>query len=73
MLEGVFVFLYIKVLSGHVGWVRSIAVDPTNEWFATGSADRTIKVIKLSYLTEYLPMVATHMKIMKNQRHVLSE
>ncbi len=25
-------------------WVRSIAFDPGNEWFATGSADRTIKI-----------------------------
>jgi WD40 repeat protein len=33
------------VISGHLGWVRSIAFDPTNEWFATGSVDRTIKVI----------------------------
>eukprot|EP00596_Hydrurales_sp_CCMP1899_P003853 CAMPEP_0119045608 /NCGR_PEP_ID=MMETSP1177-20130426/41229_1 /TAXON_ID=2985 /ORGANISM="Ochromonas sp, Strain CCMP1899" /LENGTH=455 /DNA_ID=CAMNT_0007017663 /DNA_START=119 /DNA_END=1483 /DNA_ORIENTATION=- len=32
------------VLSGHLGWVRAIAFDPTNEWFATGSADRTIKI-----------------------------
>jgi WD40 repeat protein len=24
--------------------VRSVAVDPSNTWFATGSADRTIKV-----------------------------
>lgn len=24
--------------------VCSLAVDPSNEWFATGSADRTIKV-----------------------------
>ena len=31
------------VLSGHLGWVRSIAFDPSNEWFVTGSADRTIK------------------------------
>jgi pleiotropic regulator 1 len=33
-----------RVISGHLGWVRSIAFDPTNEWFVTGSADRTIKV-----------------------------
>ena len=33
-----------SVISGHFGWVRSIAFDPTNEWFATGSADRTIKI-----------------------------
>lgn len=34
----------MKVISGHVGWVRCIAVDPSNEWFATGSNDRTIKI-----------------------------
>ena len=33
-----------RVISGHLGWVRCVAVDPSNEWFATGSADRTIKV-----------------------------
>lgn len=32
------------VLSSHLGWVRSIAFDPTNDMFATGSADRTIKI-----------------------------
>ena len=34
-----------RVISGHIGWVRCVAVDPTNEWFCTGSADRVIKVI----------------------------
>ncbi|KAI3678777.1 hypothetical protein L6452_38080 [Arctium lappa] len=34
-----------RVISGHLGWVRSIAFDPSNQWFCTGSADRTIKVI----------------------------
>lgn len=34
----------MRVISGHLGWVRSVAVEPGNEWFATGSADRTIKV-----------------------------
>ncbi|GAB2295228.1 hypothetical protein Dimus_029403 [Dionaea muscipula] len=33
-----------RVISGHLGWVRSIAFDPSNIWFATGSADRTIKI-----------------------------
>ncbi|KAK9809212.1 hypothetical protein WJX72_011496 [[Myrmecia] bisecta] len=33
-----------RVISGHLGWVRSVAVDPSNEWFVTGSADRTIKI-----------------------------
>lgn len=26
-----------RVIAGHLGWVRSVAVDPTNEWFCTGS------------------------------------
>ena len=29
-------------------WVRSVAVEPGNEWFATGSADRTIKIWDLA-------------------------
>ena len=34
-----------RVVAGHLGWVRSLAVDPvSNEWFASGSADRTIKI-----------------------------
>lgn len=36
------------VLSSHLGWVRSIAMDPTNEMFATGGADRVIKVWDLA-------------------------
>ena len=30
----------MRVISGHLGWVRCVAVDPSNEWFATGAADR---------------------------------
>ncbi|KAH9308345.1 hypothetical protein KI387_036256 [Taxus chinensis] len=37
-----------RVISGHLGWVRSIAFDPGNEWFCTGSADRTIKIWEVS-------------------------
>ncbi|XP_047334980.1 protein pleiotropic regulatory locus 1-like [Impatiens glandulifera] len=33
-----------RVISGHLGWVRSVAFDPSNQWFCTGSADRTIKI-----------------------------
>ena len=33
-----------RVISGHLGWVRSIAFEPGNEWFVTGSGDRTIKI-----------------------------
>jgi len=37
-----------RVISGHLGWVRSLAFDPSNKWFVTGSADRTIKVWDLA-------------------------
>uniref|UniRef100_A0A6B2L2L4 Uncharacterized protein n=1 Tax=Arcella intermedia TaxID=1963864 RepID=A0A6B2L2L4_9EUKA len=36
------------VISGHTGWVRSVAVEPGNEWFCTGAADRTIKLWDLA-------------------------
>jgi pleiotropic regulator 1 len=38
----------MRVISAHSGWVRAIAVDHSNEWFATGSADRTIKIFDLA-------------------------
>ena len=34
----------MRVISGHTGWVRSLSVDMSNEWFASGAGDRTIKV-----------------------------
>lgn len=37
-----------RVIVGHLGWVRCISVDVTNMWFATGSADRTIKIWDLA-------------------------
>jgi len=36
------------VVSGHLGWVRSIAFDASNEWFVTGAADNTIKIWDLA-------------------------
>ena len=27
----------MRVISGHGGWVRALAVDPTNQWFVTGN------------------------------------
>ena len=38
----------MRVISGHQGWVRSIAVEPGNDWFASGAADRTIKIWDLA-------------------------
>ena len=34
----------MRVISGHLGWVRSVAVEPGNKWFATGAGDRVIKI-----------------------------
>jgi len=45
-----------RVVAGHTGWVRSLSFDPSNEFFATGSTDSTIKfwdlasgVLKLTF------------------------
>lgn len=37
-----------KVIAGHTGWVRAVDIEPNNEWFMTGSADRTIKLWDLA-------------------------
>lgn len=37
-----------RVIAGHLGWVRSIAVEPGNQWFATGAGDRMIKIWDLA-------------------------
>ncbi|RDX45921.1 WD40 repeat-like protein [Polyporus arcularius HHB13444] len=38
----------MRVISGHLGWVRSVAVEPGNKWFATGAGDRVIKIWDLA-------------------------
>lgn len=37
-----------RVISGHLGWVRSLAIEPGNQWFASGAGDRTIKIWDLA-------------------------
>lgn len=37
-----------RVIAGHLGWVRCVTVEPGNEWFATGAADRIIKIWDLA-------------------------
>ena len=37
-----------RVISGHTGWVRCVAIEPGNEWFCTGAADRVIKIWDLA-------------------------
>jgi pleiotropic regulator 1 len=32
---------------GHLCWVRSVAVEPGNKWFATGAGDHIIKIWNL--------------------------
>ena len=36
------------MISGHLGWVRSVAVEPGNKWFATGAGDRVVKIWDLA-------------------------
>ena len=38
----------MRVISGHLGWVRSLTVEPGNQWFASGAGDRTIKIWDLA-------------------------
>ena len=38
----------MRVISGHLGWVRALAVEPGNEWFCSGAGDRTIKIWDLA-------------------------
>ncbi|KLO09600.1 WD40 repeat-like protein [Schizopora paradoxa] len=38
----------MRVISGHLGWVRSVAVEPGNKWFVSGAGDRVIKVWDLA-------------------------
>ncbi|KAL5969072.1 Pleiotropic regulator 1, partial [Taenia solium] len=46
-----------RVISGHSGWVRCISFDPTNEFFATGAADRMIKI--WDFASGYLKLTLT--------------
>ncbi|EUB59260.1 Pleiotropic regulator 1 [Echinococcus granulosus] len=46
-----------RVISGHSGWVRCIAFDSTNEFFATGAADRMIKI--WDFASGYLKLTLT--------------
>lgn len=39
-----------QTVSGHAAWVTSVAVDPSNEFLATGSLDKTIKFWDLATL-----------------------
>ena len=38
----------MRVISGSLGWVRALEVEPNNQWFASGAGDRTIKIWDLA-------------------------
>lgn len=54
----------LRVISGHTGWVRAVSVDVGNDWFATGSADRTIKIWDLASGTLKLTLTG-HISIVR--------
>ncbi|XP_074649875.1 pleiotropic regulator 1-like [Tubulanus polymorphus] len=61
-----------RVISGHQGWVRCAAFEPGNEWFATGSADRVIKIWDLASGTLKLSLtghVSTVRGLVVSPRH----
>ena len=61
-----------RVISGHLGWVRCMAMDPANEWFATGAADRTIKIWDLASGTLKLTLtghISTVRGLAVSERH----
>lgn len=44
----------MRVISGHLGWVRSLAVEPENQWFASGAGKLpTIEARLLAGSSEY--------------------
>eukprot|EP01136_Pigoraptor_vietnamica_P006720 Opistho-1_new@39983 len=62
----------MRVISGHTGWVRTVAVDPSNKWFTTGSVDRTIKIWDMASGTLKLSLtghVSTVRGVVVSDRH----
>ena len=37
-----------RMMAGHLGWVKALAVEPGNTWFASGGGDRIIKIWDLA-------------------------
>ncbi|KAK1807629.1 pre-mRNA-splicing factor prp46 [Friedmanniomyces endolithicus] len=50
-----------RVISGHLGWVRALAMEPGNQWFASGAGDRTIKIWDLASGTLKLTLTEDEM------------
>ena len=39
----------MRVVSGHLGWIRALSVEPNNQYFASGAGDRTIKIWHVTF------------------------
>ena len=62
----------LRVICGHSGWVRCASVDASNRWFATGSADSTIKIWDLPTGTLKLTLtghISTVRSVQVSDRH----
>ncbi|KAI8836357.1 WD40-repeat-containing domain protein [Chytridium lagenaria] len=62
----------MRVISGHLGWVRSLSVDSSNDWFASGAGDRVIKIWDLASGTLKLTLtghIATVRGLAVSPRH----
>lgn len=62
----------MRVIAGLGGWVRCVAVDPSNEFFVTGSADRNITVWDLASGTRKLTLtghISTVRGVVLSDRH----
>jgi hypothetical protein len=55
----------MRVISGHLGWVRALAVEPGNQWFASGAGDRVVKVRVTSQCIQYCLQPQTLMLCLK--------
>ena len=54
----------MSVISGHLGWVRSVEVEPGKKWFVTGAGDRVIKVWDLA-IGEFKLSLTVHISTLR--------
>lgn len=62
----------MRVIAGHTGAVRCVAVEPGNKWFVTGGADRTVRLWDLASGTLKLTLtghISTVRGVVVSARH----